>query len=145
MPDFKNSIKSKMIKEWKRSYKSSLKTFIYERNLESYTDNPNNDTSGSAPYYDAVNETWIYPTGSPDNSSTTLTGLLRSAERDTYKDPDLLTSDKKLTVLFDDFTEAFGSAPQTSDVVIYKGNEYRVQKAKEDSIECFYHIFLRSA
>lgn len=141
MADFKNSTKKKMIKEWKRSYKTSLKEFIYERNLESSSTNPNNDTSSGKPHYDSVNEVWIYPTGTPDNTSTTLTGLMRSADKDTYKDPDLLSTDKKFTVLFDDFIEAFGSEPQTSDIIIYKGTEYRVKKAKEDSIECFYHIF----
>lgn len=143
MTDFKNPIKKETIKAWKTTFKSSLKTFTYERNLEASTANPNNDSSSGEPYYDPVNETWVYPTGTPDNTSHELTGLLRTSVRETYSDPDLLSTDKKLTFLYDTFMSLFGSKPQTNDTVIYDGVTYRVEKANEDSIECFFHVFIR--
>lgn len=144
MNDLKTSVKRKMVKGFKTVYKSSLKPFIYERNLESYTDNPNNDPDAGVPYFDPVSETWIYPTSeTPDNTSETLKGLIRSAGRDTYTDPSLLATDIKITTLYDDFIAVFTSLPETSDKVEYNGKEYRVKKATVDSVDCFIHIFIR--
>lgn len=143
MTDFKNDTKKAMIRAWKTTYKSSLKPFTYSRDLESTTVNPNNDTSGSQPYYDPVTGQYVHPTGTAENISEPFTGLPRSAEKDAGKDPALHVTDVKMTMLYDTFFNAFSTMPYTSDTVVYEGKDYRVVKYKKDSIDCFIHLFIR--
>lgn len=142
MNDLKTSSKSQMVKAWKTVYKTRLKSFTYERNLESSVTNPNNDPTAPNPYYDPVTETYIYPSGAPENLSQTLSGMIRTASKEAFSDQDLLASDKKITVLYDEFIAFFETPPQTSDKVTINSKEYRVKKASVDSIDCFIHIFI---
>lgn len=143
MTDFSKDIKREMIRNWKTTFNSSLQSFNYKRELEATSTNPNNDSSGSLPYYDPVTETWIYPTGTAENSSYALTGLVRLSEKEAMKDPDILVSDYKITFLYDTLQDLLTTDPYTSDTVVYQGSEYRIIKAKTDSIKCFWNIFVR--
>ena len=141
--DFKNDAKKQMIDAWNGVYKSSLKTLTYSRNEESYSTNPDNDTSGTVPYYDPVNETWVYPVGAPDNQSYSIKCLIRDVKKDAGKDPTLAMTDIKLTVIADDFISVVGSEPEVSDTVEYNSKSYRVVKWDTDTVDCFYHLFIR--
>ncbi len=143
MADFTKDIKREMIRNWKTTFKSSLQPFEYKRELEATTVNPDNDPSAPQPYYDPVTETWIYPTGVAENSSYALTGLVRLSEKEAMKDPDILVSDYKITLLYDTLQDLLTTDPYTSDTVVYQGSEYRIVKAKTDSVKCFWNIFVR--
>lgn len=143
MNDLKGSSKKVMLRAWNTVYKSMRKSFTYERNLEASNTNPNNDPTAPQPYYDPVSETYIYPAGTPENLSATFSGMLREASKEAFKDQDILASDKKLTILYDDFIAEFGSLPSTSDKVIYDGKEYRIKKPLNDSVDCFIHLIIR--
>lgn len=141
--DFKRTVKGRMVKEFKTSFKSSLKDITYNRDLEGYTDNPNNDPD-LEPYYDNINEVWVYPTGtSPDNTETTFKALKRDAVKDAGKDPDLFVTDLKFTIFYDDFHSVFTTPPYTSDTITFNNVDYRIVKADSDSVDCFYHLFVR--
>lgn len=145
MVDFKRDVNSVILREWNRSLKSTLKDIQYKRDQADSINNPTNDPTSGEPYFDPVTEQWVYPDTPTEPLETTFKALVRKVRKYTDDYPSLQASDIKITVRYDDFISFFGedTIPMTTDKVSYRGEEWRVIEYQGDSVDCFYHIFIR--
>mgnify|MGYP000047119784 CR=1 FL=1 len=148
MTDLRADTSRAMLRAWKGALKSSLKDITYNRLQEGSIENPNNIPSETEAYLDPVTEEWVYPVDpnpeqTPDNTTATLKALVRTAKKETFKDNDILATDLKITLRQADWLLALSDEPYNSDTITYNNADYRIVKWEGDSVDIFYHFYIR--